>query len=693
MGLAALTLLWPAPTRAEENPAPGGHWDGTIELPGKALKIDVDLAKKGDAWSGDISIPDQGARDLPLKEIKLDGAEISFVLPGVPGEPRFKGTLSGDKASIKGDYTQGGQTFPFKLARGDSVADLKKRLDGFDGFVEQAIKEYKVPGLAIAIVKDGDVLYARGFGKRDIGADLPVTPKTLFAIGSCTKAFTTFVMGTLVDDGKLDWDKPVRTYLPGFRLHDPHASELITPRDLVTHRSGLPRHDLIWYNARLSRKEIVDRLPHFEPNESFRGKFQYNNLMFMTAGYLVEQLTGQTWEDAVRRRIFEPLGMTSSNFSVLDSQKAADFARGYKEEDEKIELQPFRDISNAGPAGSINSNVEDMARWLAVHSNRGKVKDKTVLSAAVLADMHAPQMATGMASERPEISPVSYGLGWFVDVYRGHRRVHHGGNIDGFSADAYVLPDDGLGIVLLSNKNGTGLPGLVARHALDRLLKLDPIDWYGEALRKRKASLSAAKVAKTKKTSVRKSGTSHAHDLKEYAGDYEHPGYGTLKVELRDGSLRFAYNGIETPLEHWHYEVFNAKKADKDPAFEDMKLQFRDNERGDVDSLAVAFEPSIKPILFAKKPDARLSDPEYLKRFVGDYELAGNTLTFRLKGAMLVAEAKGQPLMELVPDRDDGFTVKGISVVSMRFVSGEDGKVTEATISQPGGVFNAKRKP
>ena len=164
-------------------------------------------------------------------------------------------------------------------------------------------------------------------------------------------------MGTLVDEGKLDWDKPVRTYIPELRLHDRVASELITPRDLVTHRSGLPRHDLVWYNASLSRKEIVDRLPYLEPSETFRSKFQYNNLMFMTAGYLVERLTGQSWEDAVRARIFTPLGMTGSNFSVKDSQKAADFARPYDERDDKVVAIPFRDISTIGPAGSINSSV------------------------------------------------------------------------------------------------------------------------------------------------------------------------------------------------------------------------------------------------------------------------------------------------------------------------------------------------
>jgi CubicO group peptidase (beta-lactamase class C family) len=178
----------------------------------------------------------------------------------------------------------------------DTVTSAKQALVGFDSFLEEAIKAWEVPGLAIAIVKNGEVIMTQGFGLRDVAHKLPVTPKTLFAIGSCTKAFTTFVMGTLVDEGKLDWDTPVRTYIPELQLHDRVATELLTPRDLVTHRSGLPRHDMVWYNAKLSRKEVVGRLPYLEPTATIRNKFQYNNIMYMTAGYLVDRLTGGTWK-------------------------------------------------------------------------------------------------------------------------------------------------------------------------------------------------------------------------------------------------------------------------------------------------------------------------------------------------------------------------------------------------------------
>jgi CubicO group peptidase (beta-lactamase class C family) len=583
------------------------------------------------------------------------------------------GPLSGDDRTVSG-------------------VKVKEPLAGFDAFVNQAIHAWEAPGLAIAVVKNGQVIMAEGYGFRDVEKKLPVTPKTLFAIGSCSKAFTTFLMGTLVDEGTLDWDKPVRTYLPEFRLYDRVASELITPRDLVTHRSGLPRHDLLWYNASLSRKEIVGRLPYLEPSETFRSKFQYNNLMFMTAGYLVERLTGQSWEDAVRARIFKPLGMTASTFSVIDSQKAADFARPYDERDDKIVAIPFRDISTIGPAGSINSNVEEMARWLIVQTHKGRIDGKQILSAAVLADIHTPHMTTGVPGERKEIAPAGYALGWGVDDYRGHRRVHHGGAIDGFIAATTLFPDDDLGIVVLSNMNGSALPQMVTRHAADRLLGLPPIDWNGEALGKKAKNKAATKEAKSKKNTVRRSGTTPSHPLAEYVGEYEHAGYGVIKIELRDGKLNFAYNNIEAPLEHWHFEVFNALKNLKDPAFEDQKVQFLTNVKGFVDGVAVSFEPSLKPIDFAIRPDRRLADPQYLKRFTGEYDLAGRSLTVGLKGSVLVLESQGQAATNLIPDRNDGFSVKGQSDTSVRFVSEHDQPASAIALETPAGVFTAKRK-
>jgi CubicO group peptidase (beta-lactamase class C family) len=691
--VALVVALSPASVRADD-PTIAGHWHGHIATPTKPLEMNVDFsAAKDGAWQGEISIPAQGAKDLPLAKIEAVAADVSFLIMDVPGNPVFKGKLEDQGKKLKGTFTQGGISFPFQLERGPGpVALARQSLEGYDSFVSKAIMDWEVPGLAIAIVKNGEVILAGGFGMRDVAGKLPVTARTLFPIGSCTKAFTTFVMGTLVDLGKLEWDKPVRSYAPEIQLFDRAASDLLSARDLVTHRSGLPRHDLVWYNATLSRKEIVRRLPFLEPSEAIRSKFQYNNIMFMTAGYLVDSLTGMPWEDAVRKRIFEPLLMTDSNFSVKDSQKTADFAKPYDDRDDRVVEIPFRDITNVGPAGSINSSVTDMARWLIVNSQKGKYAGRQILSPRVLAEIQTPHMTTGAPQERPEIGPAGYGLGWGVDDYRGHRRVVHGGGIDGFSAMTTVFPHDAVGIVVLSNMDGTQLPEMLSRHAADRILSLPAIDWSSEYLKKKKAAKEAAKSAKSKKTTVRRSGTSPAHPLHEYAGDYEHRGYGVAQVEERDGKLLFRYNGLEAELEHWHFEFWNALKNPRDPALEDMKVQFLTGLSGFVEGLSVPFEPRVKPIVFSRKPDAKLSDPDYLKKFTGEYVLAGNTLSIRLKGNVLVLDSPGQSSLTLLPDRQDAFKLKEQSGTSIRFVTAGDGKVSEMAMSTAAGVFSARRK-
>ncbi|HEX3127028.1 MAG TPA: serine hydrolase, partial [Thermoanaerobaculia bacterium] len=517
-----------------------------------------------------------------------------------------------------------------------------------------------------------------------------------FAIGSSTKAFTTFVMGTLVDEGKLDWDKPVSNFLPGFRLYDRTATELITPRDLVTHRSGLPRHDLSWYNATdLSRKELVDRLPYMKPTYSLRERFQYNNFMFLTAGYLVEQVTGKSWEDNVRERIFGPLGMTGANFSVEDSQKAADFALPYDEEAETIKLIPFRVVTNMGPAGSINASARDMAKWVGIHLAGGKVGDKQIIGTATLADIHSPHMVIDEAVERPELSQPSYGMGWFIDTYRGHRRVQHGGNIDGFSALVTLLPQDGLGMVILTNKNGTGVPELLARHTMDRLLDLEPINWNGEALVRRDVALAEQKVATVRKEEMRKFGTKPAHELEEYAGDYFHPGYGTLRIDVmgdKRKELQVTYNSMSSPLEHWHYETWNGPTSIEPPTFENQKFLFQTDVNGNVVAVKTDFEPSLSEgITFEKRPDARLSDSAYLARFAGEYELTGQTVSIQLAGNVLTVNLPGQPQYHLVPELGGEFSLKEASIIRVRFDE-QDGKITSATFLQPNGVFTAKKK-
>ena len=679
--------------RAAEPPQLAGHWAGSMDVMGTKLDFDLDFAFASGAWTGDISIPAQNARNLPLGGIAVEGTKVTFAIKDVPGAPTFSGEISADGLKISGEMSQGGQNFPFSVTKEalDPAAKAAAALEGFDKVAEEALKALKVPGFGMAVVKDDKIIYARGFGFKDVESKLPVTPDTIFAIGSSSKAFTVFALGKLVNEGKVEWDKPVRNYIPWFRLYDQSAGERLLVRDLVMHDSGLPRHDLVWYNNQnVTREELVRRLAYLPPSADFRQKWQYNNLMYLTAGYLVETLTGQKWEDAVRSLVFEPLGMKRSNFSVRDSQKDADFALPYLSEEKGFKKIPFRDISIIGPAGSINSSVNEMANWALVHLNNGKFGASQLVQTATVADMHAMHMTMGVESSEPEIQAAAYGMGWFTDVYRGHRRFHHGGNIDGFTALVAALPDDGLAFVVLSNMNASALPELIVRTASDRILGLAAKDWIGEAAKKIAQAEEAGKKAEEKKATRRVQGTKPSHPLADYAGDYTSAGYGDLKVELKGNGLAFTYNGIVNPLEHWHYETFNGLKAD-DPTFTDFKLTFRNDLNGRVAMVAGAFEPAVDDIVFKKKPDAKLSDPEYLKRFTGTYELMGQAIAVNVQGNVLVISAAGQAPSELVPDLGGEFILKDARVISIRFVEGPGGAVTALEFIQPNGIYEAKK--
>lgn len=282
---------------------------------------------------------------------------------------------------------------------------------------------------------------------------------------------------------------------------------------------------------------------YLEPRADFRTLFQYNNFMFLTAGYLAGEVTGSTWEAVVRTRIFEPLGMKDSDFSVEDSRKKPDHALPYGEKDDQITEIPFRNLDAMGPAGSINSNVLDMAQWVLLSLNKGKAGDKQVISESSLAEIHSPQMVVQEGVFRlleifPEMFTTSYGLGWFITNYRGHTWLHHGGNIDGFSAFVTFLPRDNMGVVVLCNKNGSDLPEIVALNIYDRLLGLDQVPWSGRFMEIRDKRKAEAEKVKNDADKDLKPGTKPSHPLDDYAGEYTHPAYGTLSIRKRGRASR-----------------------------------------------------------------------------------------------------------------------------------------------------------
>lgn len=573
---------------------------------------------------------------------------------------------------------------------GAKKAPGKVNLKGFSRFVDTMLPEWDVPGAAVAIVKDGKVIFADGFGYRNVEKKLEVTTDTLFAIGSCTKAFTATILGILVDEGKLEWDWPVRNYLPSFTLRDSVASQQMTPVDLLSHRSGLPRHDTAWYGSPVSRKDLFNRLRYFEPSKGFRSTYQYNNLMFMTAGYLAGKIAGTTWEQLVRTKLFAPLGMKSSNFSVKDSQKSVNFSLPYSKRDDKITAVPFRNLDTIGPAGSINSSAADIAQWLLLNLNKGKVGDTQVISEGNLLQIHTPQMVTGegLPGDK-ELFYSSYGMGWRISAYRGHPTVSHGGSIDGFVAYVSFLPRDHAGVVILTNSDvGGALCAVIAYNVFDRILELRQIPWSHRFKTRAAKADTDRKAAEEKKDKDRKLNTHPSHDLKDYAGTYENPGYGMMTVEQSDGKLTASLNDLRFEVDHYHYDMFEL--STEAMGGQKVRATFHTDARGNIGSLTVPLQPGVDDIEFKRLPEKK--DKEFLQKMVGEYEFSGGIMKISLKGDQnLVLTIPGQPPHDLVFYKETEFNFKAFRGFSVKFVLNESGNVIALEYPRADGVLTAKK--
>ncbi len=696
-GIVALLMLTATPMRSQQPAALcSGHWTGAIELPGTPLAFDVDFVSRPDGTcAGDISIPQQNARDVALTNVAVTGDSIRFTIGGIPGNPTFAG-VRGSNGQITGRFSQGPGTYPFRMSAAASPADAAQAsLASFDAFVDSALVAWKAVGVAVGITVDGKTVYLKGHGLRDAAARQPVTPQTLFAIGSSSKAFTTFAMGKLVDDGKLRWDVPLRTYLPWFRMNTEFATLHLTPRDLVTHRSGLPRHDLLWYNNSTdTRESLVRRIAYLPLNKDLRETFQYNNLMFLTAGFLVGTINGTSWEEGISQLVMKPLGMSRTNFSVKASQADPDHATPYRVRHDSIQAIPFRDISLVGPAGAINSSAEEMLKWVSLHLAGGKLGDRQVIQATTLRDMYRPYTPITGLGDNAELGPMSYGLGWFIDTYRGHYRAQHGGNIDGFTAAVQMLPQDRIGIVVLVNQDGSALGEMISRHAMDRLLGGTRRDWSGEALARSRAAVAAARADEKKVGETRVANAPPAHRLADYVGVYADSGYGPIAVTIERDTLAIMYNGIRARLQPWHYETFSALRNPEDPTLEGTKITFRTNPAGKVDAAEVRIEPNVPAMPFARQPDARLTDAEYLQRFVGRYQIPGGpVVTVALRGTTLTwAQGNGSP-GDLQAKEGALFVLAALTDVSIEFKLDAAGRATGARVVQPGAVTDITRIP
>lgn len=572
------------------------------------------------------------------------------------------------------------------------LPDTLTRLQGLDDFVRGVLKDWQGRGVALAIVQGDEVIYAQGFGLRDEAQTLPVTTQTLFPIASCTKAFTAASLAILADRGKLDWDTPVREYLPAFKLYDPLTSERVTARDLMSHRTGLPRHDLSWYhNTALTREEFLRRLRYLEPTKDFRSFWQYQNLMYMAAGCLVEEIAGQPWEPFIRQHFFQPLEMTRSNFSMVQTAlEDSDHSRPYRKQGNEVREIPFFEADTVcAPAGAIVSCIAEMSNWVVMQLNRGKYKGRQIISETQLQQMHTPQMVVPESGQYSEMPYASYALGWNVKPYRGSPMITHSGGIDGFRALTTLFPAQKTGVIVLSNMHQLNIPEILTYNVFERLLGLDETRWNERFLQEYGSAREAEQKGKEQSEQMRIANTSPSHALEAYTGDFEHPGYGIFSVTLKEGTLQGLFNGMSLPIRHYHYDIFELLWEQWDEA---MKISFLTNVRGDIATLVTPFEPTGNDIVFKRIPDRKMRERTFLEQFVGVYELLDMQFVVSLKQEhTLSVSVPGQSDYQLEPYKENTFLVKGSSDKSIAFQRDTDGTVTGLDATLPQGVFHASR--
>jgi CubicO group peptidase (beta-lactamase class C family) len=461
-----------------------------------------------------------------------------------------------------------------------------------DSFITRALAELNVPGAAVAIIKDDQVVYAKAFGVKELGKPEPVTTDTKFAIGSISKSFTTTLLGILVDEKKVDWDDKVSKYLPAYVMWDPWVTREQTVRDLIIHRAGLRpmAGGMVWYASDYSREEVLRRARFIEPVSSFRSVFAYQNINYLAAGEVAHVAAGKSWDDQIRERVFAPLGMNHSTTTIPDL--ASNVASPHAEIAGVMRVVPHRNYDNLAPAASIYASVLDMAAYMRLHLNRGMVGDKRIYSEAVARQMFSPQSLVavpinppppGMEAYASNLS--AYGFGWFIRDLRGETMVEHSGGVDGFAAQVKFLPGKRAAIVVLSNNEGPFIT-LVDRKLTDMLVGMPEFDWLDFARKRIAEGKKSQQEAEAKLLAARKANEKPSLPLASYAGTYRDKLYGDLTVTLENGKLvlRFAHTkSFTADLEPWHYDTFRTHW--RDPVVTKGFVTFPLTAKGELDAL------------------------------------------------------------------------------------------------------------
>lgn len=571
--------------------------------------------------------------------------------------------------------------------------DPLPKLAGFDQFMNQTLKDWNAPGVGVGIVVKGKLVFVKGYGYRDYDKKMPITGNTLFQIASNSKLFTAVAIGMEVEKGKLEWDKPVKKFVPAIEFYNDELNNTVTMRDMLSHRTGISRHDLFWYKSEFTRKQLFDKLRYLEPSQPLRQGFLYNNLMYTAAGYSLELLTGNTWEDYLKANILHPLDMKSTVFTIADMKKSSDYFTPYAEKrDTNIlyQIPWYEEQGGVGPAGAVISNINDMSHWLIALMNEGKYNGKQVIPSAVLQATLQPSIPTGnsLTERYKESQNAVYGMGRWVSSYRGHLYTEHGGALNGIYSQVSFMPQDSIGVIVFAiGDHCRPLIEIVNFNVYERLLDLDLTPWSERNLKDYLEIKKMTREGRQKAVAGRIAGTKPSHPMDDYVGEYEHPGYGIIKITKRGQGMQFALNKIEMPLSHFHYDRFDTPNDEQLGLF---SLNFSTNPQGDIGGLTVSLDE--KEAEFKRRPDASLSDPKTLETYTGQYEVAtGYVLTIVLKNNELIVTAPDAPDEHLIPYKPRVFKAQKFSDMTIEFVM-ENGKVTGFKQKDPSGEYVIKRK-
>ena len=572
-----------------------------------------------------------------------------------------------------------------------------KRLKGVEKELNEILEITKSAGFAVAVVKGNEIIYSKGFGYRDYENKIPVDNNTLFAIGSSTKAFTSSILGQLRKEDKLSFDESPIKYVPDLKFFNDEMNNSIVIKDLMSHRTGLPRHDWSWYVFPTYDKDsLMRRIEFQEPFTGVRKQWYYNNFMFLTQGVIAERITGKSWEENMYERLLKPLKMTRSNLSIKELRKADNVALGYEIVDEKISNMDYYRIAGMSPAGSMNSSVNEMSNWLMTWLNKGKFEGNEIIPEAYINEAMSSQMVINGAlpdDEFPDIHMATYGYGWMLSSYKGHYRVEHGGNIDGFSADVIFFPSDSIGIVVLANQNGSSVPSLVRNTIADRLINVERTDWI-KRYEDRKAEQEDVEVEAEDAPTQKKQAPQH--QPKDFTGFYENLGYGQFEIIVENDSLFAVLPLWKLYLEHKHFDIYNSYKVTDegiDISDEGLAFNFQIDNEGEIYNLKLKIEPTLQPLEFIRKPKTIDVEETTLQSYVGKYDLSGTILkTYIKEKNSLYLFIKGQPEYELLPTDKHKFSFKVLDGFKVEFIENKEGEIGEIKVIQPNGTFRAVKK-